>query len=299
MIFHALVLLVSSTAPSIQLDWRGAAACPSREAFLADVRRLRGEVLEAEGAEVVVEVTLELAAPQWRARVATRTRGGQGLRVLEADTCAAAVEAAAVVVSLALAEPVPPAELDGGTPTSPAQRSAAESPTCCFALGLTGGARIGPLPSVAPGASLAASVTLGALRLEVMFTTPFALQVTKEGAQAEITWWVSGRAAGCYEFSLGRLMLAPCALVHGAWLTGRGAGGVATASGNAGLVATSAGLFARARLFSTLWVRLDGSGGVALARPRFVATSGGSTIVLSESAPWLFDANLGLEWRFE
>lgn len=308
-ISSALLLFLSANAPSLQLDWRGGPECPSREAFLADVRRLRGEVVESaddSAVVVVVEVTFEPSSSRWRGRVATRSRGGRGLRALEADTCADVVAAAAVVVSLALSEPETAALLEAGDPASSASEpdpkapplvSAERRPT--FSLGVTGGVRAGPLPQPAPGASLAAAVTFSSLRLEAAFTTPFITRVVKEGAEAELAWWVSARAAGCLEFSLGRVVLAPCVLVHGGWLAGRGVGGQAGASGSGGLAVVSAGGLARTRLFSALWVRLDGSGGVALARPRFVTTTGGVTNVLAESAPWLFDVNLGLEWHFD
>lgn len=289
----ALVLLLSAASPSLQLDWRGDPQCPSREAFLADVRRLRGDVREASGdAAVAVEVTLEPVAAQWRARVATRSRGGQGRRELEAGTCAEAVAAAAVVVSLALGEPEA-ALVEVQQPRAP---PASASP---FSLGLTGGVRVGPLPVAAPGASLVASLALGGFRLEAGVTTPFLVHVSTAGAEAELAWWLSARVTGCAEFPLGRVTLAPCLSASGGWLAGRGVGGQATSSGSGALVAVSAGGLARLRLFSALWLRLDGAGGAALARPRFVTVTDDVKSVVAESAPWLFDANLGLEWRFD
>jgi hypothetical protein len=289
-----------SATPSLQLEWRGAPECPTRDAFLADVRRLRGAVLEtsAEGA-VLVEVTLAPAQTRWRASVATRSRGGEGRRELDADTCAEVVAAAAVVVSLALADPdaPPPGEPAAPAPLTPAPVEPEREAT--IALGLTGGVRAGPLPAVAPGASLAAVLTFDAFRFELAGSTPFLARVEKNGAAAQLAWWVNVRLAACYEFSLGRLVLAPCVLGHGGWLAGRGEGGAATSSGGGALAVISGGLLARLRLFSHLWLRFDGSGGVALARPRFITTTDGSTSVLAESAPWLLDANLGFEWRFD
>ncbi|MFZ5438466.1 MAG: hypothetical protein ACOZQL_00590 [Myxococcota bacterium] len=296
MMFAAALVILTAT-PTLQLHWRGAPECPSREAFLSDVRRLRGEVREADDAEVTVDVALEPGSPRWRARVATRSRSAAGLRELEADTCAEAVAAAAVVVSLALAEP-------DATAAPEVVRTAAPAPAHdelagLFTLGLTGGVRAGPLPAVAPGASLAAALTFGRVRVELMVTTPFVLRVATDSSQAELASWFSGHAAGCVEFSFGRVAGAPCLQVDGGVLAGRGLGGQATTSGSAALVAVSAGALLRARLFSSLWLRLDGAGGVAVARPRFVTSSDDVKRVVAESAPWLVTANLGFEWRFE
>ncbi|MFT3706129.1 MAG: hypothetical protein QM817_00545 [Archangium sp.] len=286
----ALLAMVMAASPALQLEWHGAPECPSRDDFLADVRRLRGDVREATGADAVaIDVTLSNESARWRAVVVA----GAGRRELEADTCAEVVAAAAVVVSLALAEP------EGVAVPTPAPVPPPVAPTNVFSLGLTGGARIGPLPSPTPGASLAAALTFGALRFELSAATPFSQSVKSEGSAAQISWWLSARFAGCYEFSFGRVVLGPCVLAHAAWLEGRGIGGAANGSASGALVALSGGALVRARLFSSLWLRFDGSGGAALTRPRFVTTTDGVKTTVAEPAPWLVDLQLGFEWRFE
>jgi hypothetical protein len=293
----ALLMAVMAATPALQLEWRGAPECPTREAFLADVRKLRGEVVEATGdGAIVVEVTLTPLESRWRANVATRSVRGEGTRSLEADTCAEAIAAAAVVVSLALADPEPAAPAPEPAPAPP---PVATERAAVFALGVTGGVRIGPLPGVAPGASLAAALSLSAFRVELTATTPFLTRVTKAGAAADLAWWVSARLSGCYEVSFERVAVGPCVLAHGGYLQGRGVSGPATTSAGAALLALSAGVLARVRLFSGLWLRFDGSGGAALLRPRFVTTTDGVKSTLAEAAPWVFDLNLGVEWRFD
>jgi hypothetical protein len=301
-----LTLLLSSAAPSLALDWRGLPECPPRASFLQEVRRLRGEVGEASAgeADVTVQVTVDRSGLSWRARVETRSLGGQGLRVLEADTCAQAVDAAAVVVALALADPLAapdPSLPDGGVElVEVAGPQVTPAVPWTFALGLTGGVRAGLLPVVAPGASVAAVLSHQRLRLELTLTTPFLVNVTQGVVQAEVAAWLGGRLSGCFEFAFGRLALGPCLLVHAAWLGGRGTGGLETrTSGNGGFLAASGGLFARFRLVSELWLRLDGSGGAALVRPRFVASQSDTVSVVATPQPWLIDGNLGVEYRFQ
>ncbi|MDP1824975.1 MAG: hypothetical protein Q8L48_17085 [Archangium sp.] len=313
MTLATVVLLLSSTVPSLSLDWRGLPDCPPRADFLQELRRLRGEVLEGtvEASDVAVLVTLERSGFQWRARVETRSRAGVGLRVLEADSCARAVEVAAVVVSLALADP-PPTSPPAPPPVEPdveqVERSGPVLPPIApppaprwhFGLGLTGGGRAGLLPTIAPGGSVTGALSHGPWRLEAALSTPFSTRVVQGAVEAEVAVWLSGRVSGCFEVTSGRFSLGPCLLAYAAWLSGRGVGGLETAtSGHAGYLGAAGGLIARARLVSQLWLRLDGCGGAALARPRFVTTSAASVNVLAASQPWLAEANFGVEWRFE
>ncbi|MCC6335633.1 MAG: hypothetical protein IT380_16780 [Myxococcales bacterium] len=316
----ALVWVVQAAAPSLSLDWRGSPDCPPRAAFLEEVRGQRGSVLETEAgsADVQAVVTLERVAAGWVARVQTHTKGGVGLRVLDADSCAHAVEAAAVVVALALADPLAPVSdvaaaglsaPDAGSADAlaPASSDAALSADggvgaraeWVFTVGLAGGVVAGPLPSPAPGAWASAALRRGPWRLELSFATPFGA-TAGDSPSATVTARLTGRLAACFEFPLGRWAVGPCAGVSASWVSASGQSGLALPStGDAVWLSAGGGGLGRVRLVSSLWLRLDADVGAALVRPRVVATVSGQEEVLWEAPALSLGARLGAEWHFE
>ncbi|GMU62024.1 MAG: hypothetical protein AMXMBFR34_37870 [Myxococcaceae bacterium] len=321
----ALVWVVQAAAPSLSLDWRGSPDCPSRAAFLEEVRRQRGSVLEVEAgsADVQAVVTLERVAAAWVARVQTHTKGGVGLRVLDADNCFHAVEAAAVVVALALADPLAPlpeaadagpSAVDAGSPEVLAAMKSSDAGAppglsadggvgaraeWAFTVGLAGGVVAGPLPSPAPGAWASAALRRGPWRLELSFATPFRA-TAGDSPSATVTARLTGRLAACFELPLGRWAVGPCAGVSASWVSASGQSGLASPStGDAVWLSAGGGGLGRVRLVSSLWLRLDADVGAALVRPRVVATVSGQEEVLWEAPAWSLGARLGAEWHFE
>ena len=113
--YHARVLLwaLVLAAPLLRVDWDAAPGCPSREDF---IRRVEAEsdlrVEDAAAPVLTAEVAIRpLDDARWRLTMLLRPGGSvdepTDERRLEADTCDAVVEAAALVVSMRIVELAP------------------------------------------------------------------------------------------------------------------------------------------------------------------------------------------------
>jgi hypothetical protein len=137
----ALGLLVMTQAPEPaavdDVTWSAPDGCPDREALLAAVAARRSGPLVAGQARIVGRTTL--AAPRrYRLELELEVRGRRDDRVLVAHTCSALVDAAALVIALAVdgeagatatapePAPEPTSEPASETPTS---EPASETPT--------------------------------------------------------------------------------------------------------------------------------------------------------------------------
>ena len=95
----------SAAGPTATIDdvvWSAPPECPDREALLAGIARRRGRALAPGEVRVVVRV-LALGSRRYRMELELEVRGHSEARVLNARTCVALVDAAALRIALALA----------------------------------------------------------------------------------------------------------------------------------------------------------------------------------------------------
>ncbi len=106
-------------ATPLELAWRAPAACPSRETVLDEVNQILGHASTGAPTRARVDVSSDEGG-RWHAALSVRSRGVQGERDLEAESCSAIASAVALIVAVAVERGVPP-EL-------PQQSTAAASP---------------------------------------------------------------------------------------------------------------------------------------------------------------------------
>jgi hypothetical protein len=80
------------------LDWQGPAECQAAPRVLAEVRRLLGR--EHAGSSLVVHAKVERAGKRWHLALASHHAGRATSRALDAESCDAAADAAAVILAL-------------------------------------------------------------------------------------------------------------------------------------------------------------------------------------------------------
>lgn len=105
---HLLAALLAAAQvpeppPADDVTWQAPAECPGRDALLAGIAARRGRALEPGQARVVARTTL-LASRRYRLVLHIDVGGRRDARVLTAKTCAALVDAAALVIVLAVDE---------------------------------------------------------------------------------------------------------------------------------------------------------------------------------------------------
>jgi hypothetical protein len=84
-------------APLI-LDWQGPAECQAAPRVVAEVRRLLGR--EHAGSSLVVHARVERAGRRWHLALSSHHAGRATARALDAESCEAAADAAAVILAL-------------------------------------------------------------------------------------------------------------------------------------------------------------------------------------------------------
>lgn len=293
-----IALLLAAAAPVLALDYQAPAGCPAAAELFAEVQRLRGPLIAGDvDPDVRARVRVREVGSGWVAEVET---SGGGRRALEADTCQRAVEAAAVVLSLALANPRAPAEPAPAAP-EPAPAPPVPPPPPPPArvapfVGVTGGARFGVLASPVAAALLTGGVEWRWLRVEARVGLGAPSLVRGAGAAANVDSWFHAGLTGCgavVDAAAARLEL--CAMADAALLTAQGTAVPTPSQGSALWL----GLFGGAAALSPIWrglsAVLDGGVGVALARPRFFVERGGT---LFEAPVLVGRLGLGLQWKF-
>lgn len=279
------------------IRWRSPDGCSSEPEFSAAL----AEHLPRRSAHVNVDVAVTVRrAPgaRWRVHIelSTATDGAIGERAFSDHSCAAVVDAAALVVALALEEaathqpsmadsalhrvPRAPDLLPAPATVSriepPALRihtraTLADSPRLGSGLRITTGAGLGRLPGLAPELGVAAVGARGRWRLEVLTAVLTAREVTTSGVsgRAEIALWTTG--------------VRGCARVRSIWLcggahlerwSGRGIDLFASRSGSMSLVGLSAALAWKRQLWRRLGLWIETGATVPAAVPRFTLIDG-------------------------
>jgi hypothetical protein len=126
-------------ASPLVLGWEGPSECEAAPRVVAGVRRLLGA--EHGGAPLVVRAKVERAGKRWHLVLSTEAGGRAVTRALDAESCDAAADAAAVILALVIdpsralegpgeTEGAPRAETDGGREPdrAPSRVDAGEAP---------------------------------------------------------------------------------------------------------------------------------------------------------------------------
>jgi hypothetical protein len=301
------------TRPALTLEWR-ATSCSSHAEVLDEIARiLRG----ASGSQrqVVARVTVD-QVDRGAFRVALVTQGGgvSRQRSFEAESCAAAVEAVALILAITInpqvtmppgpddtapvpappTEPAAPAPAPAPTPAStPASTSTPDSASIGAANasprtrlsvhGLTLAAALatdtGSLPNATIGAELALGWRPGRLRFEIAGTYWAPETATEASSTAGARFQLlSAAARAAYAWPLGRFAMGPLVGLGLESFHASGFGGtLANGSAEELLGAVAAGALLTWQPASRLLLRLAIESVFPLSRPSFV--------VLEPSAP--------------
>ncbi len=295
-----IAVLLAVAAPSLALDYQAPAACPAAAEVFAEVQRLRGGLIASDvDPDVRARVRVEERGARFSAEVETSTRAGSGRRTLEADTCRRAVEAVAVVLALALANPLAPEPPAPAVPEPPVPPPPpAGPPSFVPFVELLGAARFGVLPSPMASVLLGGGVERGWLRLRAQVGLAAPSLVQGSTGSAGVESWFQGALSGCGAVLDATARVELCGSVDAALLAATGRGVRTPAQGSALWVGLFGGAAVRSALWRGLGVVLDGGVGVALARPRFFVQEAAAQTTLYEAPLLVGRFGLGLQWRF-
>lgn len=214
-------------ADLVMLDFVAPESCPASSEVLTRVKELSGLSTDR-GEPLQARATIEaLPTGTFRLALVVRSESGESKRELESATCEDAVEAAALIIALALAEradeppkrdepPKPPAAIPPTQPPSPPPLRVEPplpkpSPPTDWLL------RAGPAltTGVVPGWGFGPALGLGAARgrwhaeLTAVFLPAARSEVRLDGASAELSALLGG-ARLCLDALQARLSLGPC-----------------------------------------------------------------------------------------
>ncbi len=291
-----VVVLAAVPAPTLFLDWHAESPCPDAAWVTSEVQRLRGSLELAESAEAALltaHATASHEAGQWKIDVQTQSHGISGHRAVTGPTCQRAADAAAVVLSLALADGVAAAEqaAEVSQPLEPVEPPDHTS----FGVALSFAGRAGALPSFIPGASLSLALVRRSFRIELTAYTPAATQRIGSGTTAsDLSAPFNGEVGVCIPVIRQSVQVDFAVDVAAAWVNGQGVGASIVHSGSAAWAAIEGGAALRFPLWRGLGARIEGRIGAAFVRPYF--TVDGATIY--DTHVLTGRASAGLEWLF-
>lgn len=242
--------MAASSVP--ELRWSAPPDCPSEERFGLRLHEYLGRDVPSTTTVTAARIEVARHAAEYRIALHVEQRGRWRTRALSTKTCSEALDAAALVIALAIDPSVatrvpsseasvpPTASPDGAAlpasrecPSPPeriesvvarpivAVRDASEPRRRAFSV--YSGAQISyrQLPAVPVAVDLGAAYDASHLRLSV--TTSFAQAVARRGAKGGDFILVRGRADACW-ITGGRLGIGPCAGVSVGALSGEGVG---------------------------------------------------------------------------
>lgn len=302
----------SPASVPFELEWRAPAECPDGDDARIRVERFLGRSVGRPGdPEVHAQVQIDAREGLFVASLRT----DEGERVLRAERCDVAADAAAYVVAAMIDPEVdPPAtEEPPLTPTPPAKTSPVAPPPAKKeppksapkrasdrvrgAVRIGAGVGVGPLPAVAPGLVGGAAIMWRRLRVELGAAHWFAREARLSdrpdtGGDIRLT---TGNARICPLAVLRPIEVPVCAGVEVGSMHGRGVGIDVPASTRLLWVALTAGpgVIWMPSPWVGLWV--DTALVVPVSRPVFEAENVGQ---IHQPAPAAFAGTLGLEARF-
>jgi hypothetical protein len=301
----AAVLCDPAAASPVAIDWKAPPGCPDASQFVHRVEALsglssaswpRGWTIRAHASHDVARV-----GRPWRLSIEFAGGAGAGRRVVEGESCAAVVEAAALHVALGLergrgaagARRRPPASAGSvavGKQLTPAARAGA------LFMAASGTGQLGPLPGPGGGGEVAIGFDLGPVIGELRAAAAFSRRsdapaLAGVGARVALYW-----AEPDVCIAAARTGLRGCAGVQLGWLTGRGVGVEDPRREGSLWIAPDLSLVFGFRLGAQLAIEARALAGVALIRPRFTLESG---TLLHRPDRALGQVSLGAAWRFE
>jgi hypothetical protein len=327
----AVVAFAQSSAPAVDLMWSAPPECPSREAVLGEVSSLLAGS-DASAHPVSANATVERDGGRWRVALSIRSDQGSGVRVLDADSCAALGSAVALIVALA----VDPTRASAGAGAGPDAGASAEAEAEAgadagasggaearadagaalvddgdgvrLAVGAGGAVDVGALPSAAVGGAVSVAGLYRRARVEVRGRT-YASQHTADPArpaQGVDLGYLGLDARACFAtVATGRaardgLQVGPCLGIDLSRISGSGVGGTKTFSGDGSWSAFEASLLGSWALASAFALRVGVDLLVPTSRPGFVvlAPDGSTAETLHRPAPIGGRFDLGAELRF-
>jgi hypothetical protein len=291
---------VASADQYVELRWNAPAGCPDRSAVL---RSIDGQL----GANFVTDTHIRASA-QVIAQDAehfelhieyTTDAGTHDERRIRGESCAAAADAAALVLTLALnpslVEPKPvPTATPAEVPSAPRKD---EQPRTATAWSVEALALLDTavMSKTAFGAGLRVGFQFGPVQLSVAGHYFFPDDVTVAGIDTRLHFW-SVDLRACYMAQWSAVALGPCANFEVGRLAGEAHGALdAAQSGAARLQAAKLGGEIRVRLYAPLWLALSAGVEWIARRPQFVVEGVGP---VSSSTPFGARIELGplLTW---
>jgi len=316
----------------LALEWDAPAGCPDRGAVLTQVAGLlQGSDSSADPSLVAVRATVTSSTEAaWQLRLETSRAGATGERHLEGGSCAALVDAAALILAWlldpeALARPdeardgegrdpivVTSADRGGGATAQAARLDAPDARPLreraprrrgevARSIGaqvrVAGVADVGSLPAVGFGVEAVAALSTGRLRWELAVVHLFERRATLEnrsaGGDIDLT---AGSLGVCHaSVRAGDVDLGPCGAIEIGALDGRGFGVETPGEGGAWWIAPRVGAMASWHVSSALALGLDASIAIPISRPRFLLTNVGDVYTPSPITARL-GASLGLSF---
>lgn len=340
LLHHVLAWLLGSpetAGPGLAAEdvaWSAPPGCPDREELLAGISRRRGRPLVPGQVRVDARITAN-ARHQHRLEIDLEAGARHESRTLSADTCAALVDAAALLVVLvvdgpaapdpsaraserasddaARGEPEPaqagpaPAATDPAMPLrtpvtgepSPAAPADTRRPAAPRRTGgflrVHGGAEVGALPGPTGGVAIGGGLLWRHFRLEVQAT--FLAPRTTRGAQSEVRAFLGAASMhGCARLGQGALEFSPCIGLEPGVLRGVAEDTGAARPGRWFAVVVAAGAAWRVRPRVAVWGSLMGV--TAVQRPSFQLGDPGPVVVLFEPPVASIRLFFGVELRF-
>jgi hypothetical protein len=309
LLLASLVSGAAPRAPALFFEWHAPESCPQQSWLLSEVSRLRGHVdvrPSPDGADVSAAATVSYLASRWTVRVDTQSSPGSGTRTIEAESCLRAAEAAATVVSLALAPfalPPPPRSAAPLEQEPAALEVVAEPPPAParawrWSVGASTTMRFGLLPQIVPGAALSAGFARSGFKLELQLHSPAFQSATFPGSTAggQLSLPFAASLVGCRAVTGEETAeLALCVTVDGGVARGQGQNLDVTHDETAPWLSTGALATLRLRLWGPVGARLDAGAGVSWSHPLFAFNLPQGQVTLYQM-PWFNTrAALGLE----
>lgn len=314
------------------LVWSAPEGCPDRATLVAGITRRRGRPLAPGQVQVRARISA-VGAHQHRLEIDLEAGARRESRTVTADTCAALVDAAALLVVLVVdgpASPSPehspeatdpatedapqvepeavqpgPAPAAVPTPTQVAQEpsnresAAPRSPVNRWRPGgllrVQGGPEVGALPGPTGVMGLGVGLLWRHFRLEIQGT--YLARRTTEGALSEVRAFLGAASMlGCARLGQGSLEFSPCVGLEPGVMRGVAVDTGAARSGRWLAVVVSAGAAWRVRRRLALWGALMGV--AAVHRPSFQRGEPGQVDVLFEPPVASIRLVFGVELRF-
>lgn len=278
--------------PPSRLAWEAPAECSARSEVVAKIEELVGSAFDAPRAQGIQARGRVVRTPgSWVLELSLTTSSGTEQRILQTKTCAALVEAAAVVIAIAIDPAVmgppatPPAPAASAEPSPPPVPPPSDEPArsethADTGSGLggyvraVGGISAGPLPAVAPVAGLGVGLRRPWLRVELMALHGFAQDAQSPWGVGRIQQW-SVIARACALPAVGRFEFPLCGGPELGVMSGRGRGVTEARVGRAlwGALNLSPGIVFRPTPRVGLGVQVDVV--VPWSRPGFAIDGGG------------------------